>query len=85
MIPPKAAPYWEGLAFGVSRGLGPAIWDAGRRGMLRRRVTLIFVDYPDRSGQCRHGHASSGDYAVYGRESGWGASACRADAHRPVA
>ena len=85
MTPPKAAPYSEGLVFGISRGLALAVWDAGRRGMLRRRVILIFVDYPDRSGQCRHGHVSSGDYAVYDRESGSGVPACGVGAHRPVA
>ena len=85
MIPPKAAPYTEGPVVGISRGWGPAVGDAGRRGMLRRRVILIFVDYPDRSGQCRHGHVSSGEYAVYERESGWDAPACGDGAYRPVA
>jgi hypothetical protein len=85
MIPPKVAPYLEGAFFAISWGWGPAVGDAGRRGMLRRRVILIFVDYPDRSGQCRHGHVSSGEYAVYDRESGWGAAARGGATHRLVA
>ena len=85
MTPPKAAPYSEGLVFGISRGLGPAVWDAGRRGMLRRRVILISVDYPDRSRQCRHGRDPSGEYAVYDRESGSRGPACVVGAYQPVA
>ena len=85
MIPPKAAPYSEGLGFGISRGLRLDVWVPGRRGMLRRRVILISVDYPDRSRQCRHGYVSSGDYAVYHREFGSRVPACGLGAYEPIA
>lgn len=49
----------------------------GRRSRtLRRRVTLIFVDYRRRRRQSQHAGVPSGASAVYKRESG-GAASCR--------
>ncbi len=68
---PQGAKLWRPcLAREISTRGYTGRGDDGRLRALRRRVTLIYGGYRDRSRQSTHDSASSGGRAVYGRELG---------------